>query len=259
MSKISVIVIAKNAENLIVDCLESVSFCDEIIVVDNESEDRTSEIAKKMGAKVYDYKSNDFSKLRNYGLQKAGDDWILYVDVDERIDDKLKASITHLTIGSDRIQQFNAYFLKRKNFYFGNHEWPYIEKLERLFKRKSLKGWKGELHETPVFDGEVGELEGFLIHYSHRSLSEMLDKTIDWSDTEARLRIKSNHPKMVWWRFFRVMITAFFNSYIRQKGWKAGTAGLIESIYQSFSMFVTYARLWEMQNNLKNKNENTKN
>jgi hypothetical protein len=64
---------------------------------------------------------------------------------------------------------------------------------------------------------------------------------------EANLRIQANHPKMSWWRFFRVMFTAFYGSYIKQEGWRAGTAGLVESIYQAFSMFITYAKLWEKQ------------
>jgi len=75
----------------------------------------------------------------------------------------------------------------------------------------------------------------------------MLEKTISWSEVEAQLRYDSSHPKMTWWRFPRVMFRAFADSYIRQKGWKAGTAGVVESMYQSFSMFITYARLWEMQ------------
>lgn len=251
MNKISAIIIAKNAENLIADCLESVSFCDESIVINNESTDRTAEIAKKMGAKVFVHGTCDFSELRNYGLKKAEGDWVLYVDVDERIDYELKTSITHLTTDSGHPQQLNAYFLKRKNFYFGNHEWPYIEKLERLFKRDSIIKWQGALHETPIIKGKTWELEGFLLHYTHGDLSSMLVKTIEWSKTEAKLRFNSNHPKMVWWRFPRVMISAFFDSYIKQQGWKAGTAGLIESLYQSFSIFITYARLWEMQNNKK--------
>ncbi len=75
----------------------------------------------------------------------------------------------------------------------------------------------------------------------------MLNKTIEWSNEEAMARLESNHPKMTWWRFPRVMITAFLGYYVKQGGWKVGTAGLIESIYQSFSAFVTYARLWELQ------------
>ena len=248
MSSISAIVIAKNEENRLADCLDSLSFCDEVIVVDNGSEDRTQDIAKRMGAKVFNLKSDDFSELRNYGLRKAKGDWLLYIDADERISERLKKEIDHLTRHSDRRKQLNGYFLKRKNFYFGNYEWPYIEKIERLFRKDALKGWKGKLHESPVVVGEIGEIGGYLLHYSHRDLSSMLVKTIEWSKIEAELRFKSDHPRVTWWRFFRVMLTAFLDSYIKQGGWKVGTVGLIESIYQAFSMFITYARLWEMQN-----------
>ncbi len=250
MTKISAVVIAKNEENMIADCLDSLSFCDETVVVDNGSDDRTVEIAKKMGAKAFTLETSDFSKLRNFGLEKAKKEWILYVDADERVSEGLKNEITHLINDSDRFEKLNAYFLKRQNFYLGSskkNEWPYIEKVERLFKKKFIKGWRGELHESPVINGEVGELDGFLLHYTHRNLTEMLAKTIEWSKTEAELRFRANHPKITWWRFLRVMITAFFDWYFRQKGFKAGTVGLIDSIYQAFSMFITYARLWEMQ------------
>ena len=83
----------------------------------------------------------------------------------------------------------------------------------------------------------------------------MVNKTLAWSKIDAELRFKSGHPRMTWWRFPRVMLTAFFDSYIKQGGWKVGTIGLIESLYQSYSIFITYARLWEMQNKLKIKNE----
>lgn len=250
MNSISGIVIAKNEENMIADCLDSVSFCDEIIVVDGGSEDRTPEISKRMGAKVFVYKSDDFSELRNFGLEKTTGEWVLYIDADERVSKELKEEITHLTTIHDRGQQLNAYFLKRKNFYLGTsekNEWPYIEKLERLFNKENLKGWRGELHESPIIHGKIGELDGYLLHYTHRDLTLMLNKTIEWSKIEAQLRFKACHPKIVWWRFLRVMITSFFDWYIRQKGFKAGTVGLIESLYQTFSMFITYARLWEIQ------------
>ncbi len=81
----------------------------------------------------------------------------------------------------------------------------------------------------------------------------MVNKTNTWSDTEAKLRLEAKHPQITWWRFPRVMTTAFVDSFFRQKGYKAGTAGIIESIYQSFSMFITYAKLWEMQEEKKKK------
>lgn len=243
--KISAVVIAKNAEKLIVDCLESIKFCDEVIVIDSGSKDKTVQIAKRMGARIFEISNSDFSEMRNLGLQKAVGEWILYVDTDERINKELESDIKNQI--SKNQNEYSAFRIKRKNFYYGNHEWPYIEKLERLFKKEKLKGWYGKIHESPSVDGKIGIVDGFLLHYTHQNLSSMVDKTMEWSEVEADLRFKSNHPKMTWWRFPRVMITAFFGSYIKQKGYKAGVAGLVEGIYQSFSIFITYARLWELQ------------
>ena len=243
MTRISGIIITKNAENIIADCLDSLSFCDEIVVIDNSSSDRTKEISAKMGAKVFEHESPDFSDMRNFGLKKSSGEWIVYVDADERVTKELAAAIKNKTAH----ENFSAFKVKRKNFYFGVHEWPYIEHLERVFKKDKLEGWYGRLHESPKVKGSIGTLDGYLYHYTHRNLTLMVSKTIEWSKIEAELRYKSGHPKMSWWRFPRVMLTAFFDSYIRQGGWRVGTVGLIESMYQSFSIFVTYARLWEMQ------------
>ena len=256
MIKISGIVITKNAENLIADCLDSLSFCSEIVVVDNASSDRTRDISEKMGAKVIEYSSDDFADMRNMGMKKAMGEWLLYVDADERVTSALREEIIKST--NNPTNKNVGFRIKRKNFYFGSakqNEWPYVERLERLFKKDSLKEWYGQLHESPNVKGEIGELDGYLFHYTHRDLSSMVKKTIEWSKIEAELRYKNGHPKMTWWRFPRVMVTAFLDSYIRQGGWKVGTVGLIESMYQSFSIFVTYARLWEMQEKLKMKNE----
>lgn len=244
MNKISAVVIAKDSEKTISDCLKSLNFCDEIIVVDAGSKDKTLEIAKKFGAKVLNFEQDDYAGSRNLGLKSAIYDWILYVDTDERVSFELAREIK----SEIKNTKFSAFKLKRKNFYLGRYEWPYIETLERLFRRNSLKNWYGKIHESPVVEGRIGQLKGFLFHYTHRDLSSMLNKTIEWSKIEANLRFKANHSKMTWWRFLRVMITAFFDSYIRQGGYRIGIPGLIESLYQSFSIFVTYARLWELQN-----------
>ncbi len=245
MSKISAIILTKNSEELIADCIDSVSFCDEIIVIDSNSSDRTPDLAKHMGARVFKSSSLSFSEKRNLGMEKAKCKWAIYIDDDERISTELKTSI--LKVASKNKTEFNAYKLKRRNFYFGNYEWPQTEEHVRFFDKKSFKKWTGQLHETPQFVGEASMLDGFLMHYTHRNIFDMLEKTAEWSGIEAELRFRANHPKMSSWRFFRVMITAFYNSFIKQKGYKAGTAGLVESIYQAFSMFITYARLWELQ------------
>ena len=257
--KLSAIIIAKNAEGEIADAISSLDFADEVIVVDNGSSDRTVEIAQYLKAKVFTSSSSDFSQLRNLGLQKALGEWVLYIDTDERVTSELASSIKHQVVRTKN-NEFAAFKIKRKNFYLGNHEWPFIEKIERLFRKDSLKGWRGELHESPIVEGPpVGgvELEGFLLHYTHNDPRSMLVKTIEWSKIEAELRFKAGHPRMTWWRFLRVILTAFFNSYIRQEGWRVGTVGIIESLYQAFSIFITYARLWEMQQE-KVKSQNAK-
>lgn len=243
--KLSVIIITKNEEKMIADCLDSLTFCDEVIVVDGESEDRTIEIAKKMGALVYTRPFTDFATARNFGFTKARGDWVLYVDADERVGKDLRAGIQQELAKDDKT--IGAYVLKRRNYYLGDHEWPYVEKMERVFRKERFQGWYGKLHESPRFEGEKAYLEGFLLHYTHRDLGSMLEKTIIWSTAEAKLRFDAAHPHVSWWRFPRVMITSFLHSYIGEKGYKAGTAGIVESMYQAFSMFVTYAKLWEMQ------------
>lgn len=246
---ITAIIIAKNAENLVVDCIESLGFCDEIIVVDNTSTDRTVDIAKRLHAKVITTDTKNFARQRNVGLKAALSKWILYVDTDERVTPELARNLQELTQKPDSLA---AYKVIRQNFYFGNFPWPTQEKLERFFEKAALIEWYGELHESPKVRGKVGVVDGLLVHYTHRDLTSMLEKTIEWSQIEAKLRFESGHPEMTWWRFFRVMATGFYQSYIAQQGYKAGTMGLVESLYQSFSMFVTYARLWEMQQASKN-------
>jgi len=242
---LSVIIIAKNAQDLIKDAIFSVKdLADQIVVVDNNSTDKTESVAKKSGAQVFSFASESFARSRNFGLEKATGDWILYIDTDEQVTPELAANIKKV-IKEDT--SHGGYKIKRKNFYLGNHEWPYVEKPRRLFRKEKLEKWQGDLHESPVVNGKIGELDGYLRHFTHRDLASMLDKTIAWSKTEALLRMQAGHPSMTWWRFPRVMMSAFIDSYIRQGGYRAGVVGIIESVYQAFSIFVTYARLWEMQ------------
>lgn len=258
MNKVSAVIITKNAEEVIADCIDSVSFCDEVLIVDSDSTDRTVEIAKYKGARVVETKEISFAEKRNVGLHKTKYEWVLYIDADERVTRELEENIRKVLSIEKRVSSIKdtgivAYRLKRKNYYLGKHEWPVVEELERLFKKSSLKRWYGDLHETAEIDGNIGDLDGVILHFTHRDLTSMLEKTIMWSDVEARLRFDNHHPKMTWWRFPRVMLSAFYDSYIKQKGYAVGTAGLIESIFQVFSMFITYAKLWELQQKKKHK------
>lgn len=243
--RISAIIIAKNEEVRIGKCLASLAFAGERIVVDNGSTDKTAAIARGIGAKVVDAKDRDFASVRELGMREASGKWILYIDADEEVGVPLGREIQKIT-RSRTTNRPDVYFIKRDTYYLGYH-WPYRDMVERVFLKSALKGWHGRLHETPVFTGPTGILMHPLVHRTHRTLEEMLEKTNDWSQLEAELRIAAHHPPVVWWRFLRVIWSGFFRSFIDQRGWRAGTIGWIESIYQGFSMFITYAKLWEMQ------------
>jgi len=246
---LSVIIIAKNEEQMIEDCLKSINnWTDEILVIDHASTDRTIDIAKKYRAIVNSLPSETtFSQLRNKGLNEANGDWIFYLDADERATDNLKKEIGKV-ISSPK---FFAYVVPRRNFYLGREVrfgGAYPDYVKRLFKKNKLNGWKGDLHEEPIFEGQLGHLREPMIHITHRDLSSMVEKTRKWSTIEAQLLYDAGHPPITWWRILRMMFVEFWERGIKKQGWRDGTVGWIEIIFQMFSRFITYARLWEMQN-----------
>lgn len=248
---ISVIIITYNEEDVIEDCLKSVhGFADEIILIDSKSTDNTVKIAKKYKARVVEHVLTSFSEQRNIGLEEAKGDWIYYLDADERITPAFIKEAKSIIFSYDASSNIAGFFINRKTFYF-DKDWHFTDQVQRLFYTKKLKGWHGIVHETPIIEGKYGFISSPILHFTHRGLEQMLEKTNKWSDFEAGLRFKADHPHMSWWRFPRVIVTAFFNAYIKQRGYKNGTEGLIESIYQAFSMFITYAKLWELQNKKK--------
>ena len=186
-------------------------------------------------------------KQRNFAFSKVSFDWILYIDADERLTDEFKKEVKGVLDNFREENGIGGFFIKRKTFFFGKN-WGLSDKMQRLFYKKNFIGWEGVVHETPKIKGSFSEIKSPILHLTHRNLYQMLEKTNEWSEYEAKLRFDSKHPKMSWWRFLRIMLTGFFKSYLLEKGYKNGTAGIIESIYQSFSMFITYAKLWEKQN-----------
>lgn len=240
--RLSIVVLTINEEEMIEGCLKSAKGLGEILVVDDCSTDKTLEIAKKYTDKVFVHKRKDFSDQRNFGLKKATGDWIFYLDADERITKELRKEI------EEKIEtetEKTGFLVRRRNFYLGRE--MFSDKVHRLFKKKNLKGWKGPLHESPKVYGLIGELKNPLIHFAHRSILAMLKKTEDWSEVEAELRFKAGHPQISWWRILRVMMGEFYEQFFRKKIWRFKTEGFIEGIFQVFSIFITYVRLWEKQ------------
>lgn len=250
--KLSIIVLVGNEENLIGQCLESCKFADENILVMANSTSKVKEIAKKTIPKIIvtetaDEYNKNFSKWRNMGYKVATGDWILYVDADEVVTEELKNEILDI-INSD---VKNSYFvIPRANYFLGKrvkHGNSYPDYVKRLFLRKDFAGFTGILHEEPIVKGKMGYLKNDFLHYTHRDLSSMVDKTNSWTDMEAQALFENNHPPVYWWRFPRMMLTKFWERAIKQSKWKDGTVGWISIIFEMFDTFVIYAKLYELQ------------
>jgi len=245
MIKLSGIVLTKNVENEVIVALKTLQkFVDEIIVVDTGSTDNTLKVIRPFVKKIVKTSSNSFAEWRNQGAKVAAGEWLLYLDSDERIPPKLAGEI----ISTIKEPVHDAYTIARFEIFLGKHlsHWP-DSRVLRLIRKSSLKHWTGKLHEQPIISGTVGKLIHQMIHLSHKNFTEKVENTLNWSILEAELLYKAGHPRMVAWRFFRIMLTEFFNRFFRQGLWRDNTEGALESIYQSFSRFLTYARLWEMQ------------
>jgi len=250
--KLSIIILAGNEAEMIKECLISASFADEIILVLANSSDNTKKIAKslKIPLKIIettDEYNKNFSKWRNLGYKAATGDWLLYLDADERITPELKSEIL-LTINSTNL--VNYYAIPRANYYLGKRVrfgGSYPDYVKRLYVKKHFSGYRGYLHEEPMVKGEIGYLKNDLLHYTHRNLNSMLQKTLVWTDLEAEALFKAAHPPVVWWRFPRMMLTKTWQRLIKEQMWRDGTVGWISVIFESFDTFIIYAKLWEKQ------------
>jgi glycosyltransferase involved in cell wall biosynthesis len=257
IDNLSIIILAGNEEKMIVDCLKSCNWVNEIVLVAANSIDNTVNLAKKIIPNIKIIKTTDeynknFSKWRNLGFQNTTKEWLLYIDADERIPFLLKQEIIKkINIQNNKITH---YAIPRANHFLGKrvkHGGSYPDYVKRLYLREKFKGYKGILHEEPIVSGDLRHLKLDLLHYTHRDLFSMVNKTLVWTDMEAKALYEDNHPPVVWWRFIRMMITKTWERLIKQKMWKDGTVGWISVIYETFDTFLIYARLWELQQSKK--------
>lgn len=244
---ITTVILTKNSQDKIEEVIKSAQKLDgEILVLDDDSTDNTVKIAKKLDARIEKQTQKGYGDKRNLGLKLTKNEWIFYLDSDELVTSELASEIKEAT-GNFK---FSVYAVPRKNIILGKdmmHGGWYPDYVERLFKTDSLEKWVGDLHERPIYKGELGYFKNPLTHLKHDNLEEMIEKTNKWSEVEAKLLLDSNHPKMSWWRFWRIMFTEFMYRFISLRGFMDGTEGIIYALYQTWSKFLTYAKLWEMQ------------
>jgi len=255
---ISALILTKNEEEMIGDCLKQLDFVDEIIVLDQNSTDRTEEIAKKYTERILKTKNSDFAKNRDLLASEARGEWLLYVDSDERISADLREEI----LKAVEKNKISAYFIPRKNYILGKwlkHGGFWPDYVPKLFKKEKLRGWTGKVHESPIFSGDSSKLVNPIEHLSARSLNKMLEKTIKWAKIEAELARKSNHPKVNIARVIKSFINEFISRYVLKLGLLDGVQGLIQALFQAYHRSIMLVYLWEKQSNTEEEFKTIKN
>lgn len=244
--KLTVAIIAKNEAGMIADCLNTVSWADQLLVLDNGSIDQTAQLAEKLGAKVIHFEHNSFAKLRNQVLNYLETDWVFYLDADERVSPTLAKEIkVHLETNTADIL-----VLKRKNYCYGQHltagGWQ-NDVVTRVFKRSALKEWTGNVHESPICDGTITKLSSPLYHLTHRNTQQNLIKSASWTLIEAKLIHKAGVSPVTFITLLRKGIMEFIRRAIIHKGYQDGLTGLIESLVQAINRVLVYIQVWELQ------------
>ncbi len=239
--RISATIITYNEERNIVRVIESLRCCDEIVVVDSGSSDRTCELAEKLGAKVYDSPWPGYAKQKNLAADRAQNDWILSLDADEALSEGLEAEIWRI---KKQGPEFDAYTMPRLAQYLGRwilHSGWYPDRKVRLYHRDRAS-WMGEfVHESVVCKGRLGHLEGQILHYTCDSLSEHL-RTLDRYTTLAAEQIVWRKENVSLWRVIVDPPWTFVRTYFLKLGFLDGLEGLAIAYMAAFYTFLKYAK-----------------
>lgn len=250
MKNIAVLIETYNEENNIEDCVKSAHLLtDNVIIVDMQSTDGTGEIAKKIGAQVVSFDSYPLyvEPAREFGIKQIKTDWVFILDADERITKELAQEIKE-AIPS---KEYTYYKIPRKNI-FGAKKWLqhggwWPDEQMRLIKISAFKSWPARIHSTPKIEGKMGLLKESFLHYFHGDIQTMVDKTLIFEDIESNLLYKADKSVSTF-TFFRKFLGELYRRLFKNKGFKDGEIGIIESIYQAFSKTITYLFLYEKKN-----------
>lgn len=241
---ISAVILTKNEENNIQDCIDSLKWCDEIIVIDDYSEDRTVEIAKKNSANIFQRELNDdFSEQRNFGLKNAKHDWVLFIDADERVSDALAFEISGAVMQS--LPFCKGYYLKRNDVFLGTIL-QYGETASLSFLRLAKKDegeWIGKVHEKWIIKGKTSMLNNPLEHFPHRSITDFLHDINFYTDLRAR-ELHERKVKSSWVYIILYPKAKFFFNYFIKRGMLDGLPGLVFALFMSLHSFLVRAKLW---------------
>ncbi|MEX2207535.1 MAG: glycosyltransferase family 2 protein [Myxococcota bacterium] len=248
---ISALVICLNEADRIGRCLESLSFCDEIVVVDSGSTDGTREIARKYTSTVVEQPFLGYVKQKNYALERIKNDWVICIDADEALSPELAANIRFAVDRNDGV--VSGYALDRVTHYLGiwhdRGEW-YPDWQLRVFRRSRGRFAGRDPHDHVEVDGPVERLPGRLLHWNYRNLSDHVQTMDRFSARMAR----SLADEGTRFRLRDLLLrppARFLKSYLLQQGFRRGIPGLIVSVAGAYYVFMKYAKLWELERSAK--------
>jgi (heptosyl)LPS beta-1,4-glucosyltransferase len=248
VSTVSVVVVARDEQAMLPGCLRRLGFADEVVVVlDDRTKDGSAEAARAAGAAVFTETFVDFAQFKNTALSHASSDWVLVVDADERVTGQLAAEVRTAV---DEPGRDRAYRVPIRNVFLGRemrHGGWVGERPIRLFPNHVR--YEGALHETPAVSAGtvVRDLAGGLVHFSHRSVIDNLDKTSHYAVLQAQQMLSEGAPRMTSGRLLWSASRELIRRLVRHRGYRDGEAGVAEALYQALSIAAVHIRLWELQ------------
>jgi glycosyltransferase involved in cell wall biosynthesis len=239
--RLSAAIITLNEERNLPRVMECLRCCDEIVVVDSGSTDRTVEIAEKLGARVLDNPWLGYASQKNFAADQCANDWILSLDADESLSEALEGEIWQIKKNGPK---FDAYTMPRLAQYLGRwilHSGWYPDRKIRLYDRRKAR-WKGDfVHESVVVEGSVGHLESNLLHFTCSSLSEHV-KTMDRYTTLAAEQLVFAGKQVGWSQLLLNPPWTFFQTYVLKLGFLDGQEGLAIAYMAAHYNFLKYAK-----------------
>jgi glycosyltransferase involved in cell wall biosynthesis len=245
MSTLSVIIPTYNEIDYINDALKSVDFANEIIVIDSFSSDGTKEIALEHGCKVLERKFDNFSNQKNHAISYATGDWILFIDADERVSQKLKNEI----LSEIEKNNHSGYKLRFPHFYMNRFLYHKVDKVLRLVKNKNVK-FSGDVHEKLQVEGSIGSLNNFMIHYTYKGLFHLIQKKDSYAWFQANTSLKKGKKATIFHLLLKPLYR-FFSSYILKRGFLDGVPGLALASINAYGVFSRYVKMILIEKNIK--------
>jgi len=245
--KVTAIILTKDAEQHVSDCLQSVQWVDEILVIDSGSTDQTVALAQKLGAQVIVNPWPGFSAQRNFALDKATNEWVLMLDVDERITVELTNEM-QVALQTAEDAEIIGFSTPIKNHFWG--KWMrcwYPDCRPRLYKKSKARFIERTIHESVSLDGRTKKLKNPVIHFSYKNLEHFVNKMNHYSSLGAQEKLKQG-TKFSTGKLLLHSCYAFLKMYILRGGCRDGVPGFVFAVSYSFYVFLKYAKLRQEEN-----------